>query len=144
MVSQVRCEGLVLCPITSLALDGPAPANGMLQKAFVTRVQHLNVKGAPTASFPIQAIRPIHAPTLKYFMGSIIQLLEDFLVVLILLIATKDSVIRVDLNVISKVRYIYAKQRNPRTTMLLICTHSSLEYITHWLPTDKYYKYKLK
>ena len=107
MVPQVLYEGLVLCPITSLTLDGPAPANGMLQKAFVTCVQHLNIKGAPIASFPLQAIRPIHAPTLKYFMGSIIQLLEDFLVVLILLIATEHSVIRVDPNVISKVRYIY-------------------------------------
>lgn len=75
-------------------LDGLGPAIGMLQKAIVSRVQEPYIKGASISPRPINSIRPIHR------MSSIIQLLQDFLVVIILFVATQDSVIGVDLHVI--------------------------------------------
>jgi hypothetical protein len=67
---------------------GLGPAIDMLQKANVSRVQVRDIKGASICPMPI------------HLMGSIIQLLQDFLVVLILFIVTQHSVIRVDLDMI--------------------------------------------
>ena len=75
-------------------MAGLGPAIGMLQKALVSRVQEHYIKGASISPRPISSIRLIHR------ISSIIQLLQDLLVVLILFIATKDSVIRLDLHVI--------------------------------------------
>ena len=100
-------EGLVLCPITSRLLKAGL-AFGMLQNTYVSRAKVPYLKGATVSLsniWPPSGIRPD---------GSIIELLEDLLVVGLLLIAAEDQVILRLLHVIWNIYVICTQSKGTK------------------------------